>query len=198
VRAPWVPCLALVAACRSGAPAGPAAPSPVPAAAAGRPALDLRADGLGPVILGEPVSAASLRAALPGYDVREEEASYEDIPVERIVVADGDAELFWITPDGGKVAAIVVTSPAASSALGVNVGSSYRDAVGALGPLLCEIAYDDDTFAFHPLCNNPDHPGVIVVFESVDLPDDIMPGDSIPPDRTDALLSAATVEAIVI
>jgi hypothetical protein len=194
VRAPWVLCVAFVAACHSGgSPPGPAAP-----AAPARPTLDLRADGIGPVVLGEPVSTASLRAALPGYDVRDEEASYEDIPVARIVVAQGEAELFWITPDDGRVAAIVVTAPAASSSLGINVGSSYADTAAALGPLLCEIAYDDDTFAFHPLCNNPDHPGIIVVFESVELPDDIMPGDSVPPDRVEPLLSAATVEAIVI
>jgi len=169
-----------------------------PANAGGGPTLDLRADGIGPIVVGAPVSEDSVRAALPGYDVKYEEASYEDVPVPRLVVTQDGGTAFWITPEGGKVAAIVVMSPADSSAIGINVGSTYAAVVDAVGALDCEVGYDDDTFAFQPICTAAGAPDVSIVFADIELPEDIGPGEEIPADRVAALLHGAVVDAIVL
>ena len=113
----------------------PSTPTPTPGSSALAPAqLVVSADGVGPVVVGEPVSArAALQASIvfnvhhcglpPGANYPDWESTNLDIPWLSLGIAG--------TTASDVIDAIEVESPEIATAAGVHVGSSLADLVAA-------------------------------------------------------------------
>ena len=105
------------------------------AAAAAPPAtkLDLAPTHLGPIKADTKVDVAGLQKLLP--DLKVEDASYdaEDGPHSAVKISRGDAALFTIEHEDGKLGAVQIVSPDITSDTGLVVGQPFDQAIKALG-----------------------------------------------------------------
>jgi hypothetical protein len=158
-------------------------------------ALRLTRDGLGPLRVGMPIDRDALVRLAPGHSVAVVDNETEGEAYQVFEIRSGDATLVRVTPADGKISSITILSSSIPSDIGVAPSARYPAVRDALGPLDCELTDRDDLFPEQPTCTSKQAQGLHIIFQRVDLPD-LDEGARIPPDRQNALLGDAAVEAI--
>lgn len=168
-----------LAACTDGGektPVGPADTTSVPDGAPNGP-LVLTADGLGAIAASTPFHVDTVRALLPGFDVRPEQRSAEGMPHPVLVAYRGGTPAILITADtdGRRVRRVAVTSETVEGPAGRRVGQRFAEA----GALQC--LPGEEELSGNALCTDPAVPGVLYVFaHSWNGPDgELPPTDSL-------------------